>query len=1012
MRHISLLLNQTFYIFMRKAIFFSMLLLCSVAASAQEYLPDASYYNVGFWTPDTLGNHRAVVNVSQKSDFAVATIPWRRRDKTPEQTGIVIVDATTGKDITNFYRESISREQGQIIFEPQSVPSKYYIYYLPYQTSGGPYPKIQYVKEDSEPDASWLKRAKDIDVENCVKARFEEFQSLSEFDSFYPMEVVATQKEQDRLVSENSSRPFILFPETRENGIRMFDDIPYRWAAKGATYSFSDEADLNEYFVFQLGLWAFKEDVKSVKLSFSDLKGEKASIPSTAFTCFNTEGTDWLGREMELNVDVAKGRVQSLWIGVDIPSSGLAKGVYKGVVTVEAEGMAKQSVEVSLNISDYYLADRGDDDIYRLSRLRWLNSQFAVNNDILKPYTEMSVEGNTVGVLGRSVTLDSYGLPASIASYFTEEMTTIGDKAREIISQPMKFIVERGGKELTLENSSFSFDKKEAGVTSWSSENSVEGLDVAISGSMEFDGFIEYHVTVKAQKDTKVSDIRLEVPMQSDVAKYSLGMGSEGGFAASKGSWKWDQTKNQEGFWFGDVNAGMQCLFRDTNYVRPLNTNFYQQKPLNLPPSWYNEGKGGIKYSTKKGEFLVTTYSGERVIKSGEELNFIFLVSVTPFKPIDTDKQWTDRYYHTHVPIDTAVACGTNTINIHHAQTINPFINYPFIRPDYMKEYIDEAHDKGVKVKIYYTVRELANRAPEVWALRSLGHEVFASGDILGYSWLREHLGDDYIAAWFVDKYKDAAIVNSGVSRWHNYYVEGLEWLASNLDIDGLYIDDMAIDRTTMKRVRKVLESNRPDPRIDLHSANQFNASDGFINSAFLYMEHMPYLDRLWFGEYFKYEKAPEYWMTEVSGIPFGMMGEMLQGDGNPWRGMVYGMTARYRYHGKETPKFFWNVWDNFGIKDSRMVGYWVSYNPVKTDNKDVVATAFIKDDKVMIALANWGDGASSAKLKIDWDELGIDKTKVKIYFPAMDVLQKEHTQSIDEAIYLENEGGALVVIE
>ena len=132
-----------------------------------------------------------------------------------------------------------------------------------------------------------------------------------------------------------------------------------------------------------------------------------------------------------------------------------------------------------------------------------------------------------------------------------------------------------------------------------------------------------------------------------------------------------------------------------------------------------------------------------------------------------------------------------------------------------------------------------------------------------------------------------------------------------------------------MKRIRRVLESNRPDPRIDVHSANQFNPADGYINSIFLYMEHMPYLDRLWFGEYFKYEKSPEYWLTDVSGIPFGMMSEMLQDGGNPYRGMLYGMTAREPM--ESVPSQLWKVWDAFGIKDSRMMGYWVSYNPVKT---------------------------------------------------------------------------------
>ena len=118
---------------------------------------------------------------------------------------------------------------------------------------------------------------------------------------------------------------------------------------------------------------------------------------------------------------------------------------------------------------------------------------------------------------------------------------------------------------------------------------------------------------------------------------------------------------------------------------------------------------------------------------------------------------------------------------------------------------------------------------------------------------------------------------------------------------------------------------------IDLHSANQFNDKDGFNNSANLYMEHFPYLNRLWFGEYFDYEKnKPDFFLTEVSGIPFGLMGEMLQNDGNPWRGMIFGMTNRLGWSDKSNPTHLWKAWDNFGIKGSKMIGYWVDNNPVK----------------------------------------------------------------------------------
>jgi hypothetical protein len=40
------------------------------------------------------------------------------------------------------------------------------------------------------------------------------------------------------------------------------------------------------------------------------------------------------------------------------------------------------------------------------------------------------------------------------------------------------------------------------------------------------------------------------------------------------------------------------------------------------------------------------------------------------------------------------------------AVAINPWINYPFLTPKEMKAYVDEAHAKGLKVKIYYTKEE------------------------------------------------------------------------------------------------------------------------------------------------------------------------------------------------------------------------------------------------------------------------------------------------------------------
>ena len=274
-------------------------------------------------------------------------------------------------------------------------------------------------------------------------------------------------------------------------------------------------------------------------------------------------------------------------------------------------------------------------------------------------------------------------------------------------------------------------------------------------------------------------------------------------------------------------------------------------------------------------------------------------------------------------------------------------------------------------------------------------------------------MGDEYIPAWFVPELKDAAIINSGMNRWHNYYVEGMNWLTQNVGIDGIYLDDVAFDRVTMKRIKRVLTKDGHPGILDLHSANQYNKRDGFNNSANLYMEHFPYLNKLWFGEYFDYEKNdPDFFLTEVSGIPFGLMGEMLQDGGNAWRGMVYGMTNRMPWSDNADPRPIWKLWDEFGIKGSEMIGYWSENCPVKTNNEKVLATVYKKNGASLISIAGWAETDVNVRLIIDWKKLGIDPTKAKMIAPFIKNFQAGKTFALDAEIPVAKGKGWLLLVK
>ncbi|MFA5815202.1 MAG: glycoside hydrolase domain-containing protein [Bacteroidales bacterium] len=957
---------------MKKIHLLLVLLITSISGWAQlPVLP----YTTGSWNPDTLGNQRAVIRVAQSAPAVICEIPWRRKDLNPLDKEILIYSQKDNRLVKNVIRQNITRESGKLIIEPVAGAGDYYLYYLPFKSSGGNYPKVNYLKPVDRCEAEW--KTKWGAASGLTKALAVEMQAINAFHSFYPMEVIATRKETDQLLSKNKGSDMVLFPEYREYPIRMWNDLPYRWIGRGPVEKFTDSVQQGEYYSFQIGVFASKDSLNDLQIKFSDLSGKGAArIPAAALTCFNKGGNDWNQQPLVKTVNVGKGKIQALWVGVDV-SKDVAPGVYRGQVEVMAQGVEthnyaslqilKAQVGIELTVMPGVLAERGDNKPALHSRLRWLNSDIAVDDGVIPPYTPIEVSGQSLKILGREIKLGNNGLPEQVLSYFAPEMTRLQASGEPLLTHPMAFEIEINGKAQAIKSTGMKITGKAEGGVDWESNWSAGDLEFHLVGRLEFDGFLTYRITAKAKKATEVSDIEFVIPMNRDRIKYMLGLGQKGGKAPDQFNYKWDPYFNCDGPWLGSVNAGIQATFRAENYERPLNTNFYHQKPLNMPPSWYNQGKGGIGLDRKGNEYKLTAYSGERTMNAGETLHFDINILLTPFRTIDPNKQWHDRYYHKYMPLDTITKVGANVINVHHATGINPYINYPFMRPAEMKAYIDSAHAIQDKVKIYYTVRELSNICSEIWALKSLGNEILSYGPGGGYSWLQEHLDGNYIPAWFVPDLSDAAVINSGTSRWHNYYLEGLNWLVKNVGIDG------------------------------------------YTNSGNLYLEHFPYIDRLWFGEYFDYNGSPDYWMTEVAGIPFGLMGEMLQDGGNQWRGLIYGMTSRAPWSGN--PTNIWKLEDEFGIQKSEMIGYWVPDCPVKTGRPDILATVYKAPGKTMIAIASWAAGPARVSLDINWKALGIDPAKARFTLPAVKGFQEAGQLKVGDSFVVPMGKGLAIIV-
>ena len=751
---------------------------------------------------------------------------------------------------------------------------------------------------------AWPSRSCAGRLDGLPTARVLQFQAINEFHRFDPMEVVASPREVSQLQAAHADAPFLLFPEDRRYPIRMNDELPVRWVQRGANQEFTGKAQRGEFYTWQIGVYASRQALEDVQVELHDLtflgEAEPHTIAAASMRCFNLGGTDWLGRPLYKTVNVPRGNVQALWFGVPI-DRGAAPGTYRGTLTIRAKQTRPVTVTLTLQVADSVLEDAGDSQLWRQSRLRWLDSTIGLDDEAFPPYTPIDVDQNQLSVLGRSVTLAESGLLSSITSRFTRNVDGIDAAAQELLAEPMRLVVEPVGKPpIAWQEAGSGIVSRVSGAVAWKATSKDSTMKLVADGKLDCDGYVNFRLTLTALCDTQLQDVRLEIPLRREIATYMMGMGCKGGYRPDRWEWKWDLSRSNNQLWIGDVNAGLSCKLKHVEDRWDL----YNLQQSGLYEDWGNDGRGGcVVENAGADQVIIRAYSGARDVVAGQQLHFNFGLLVTPVKTLDR-RHWQWRYFHrgSAAPVKEVAQTGATIINLHQGDRLNPYINYPFLTTDQLGSYVTEAHARQMKVKLYYTIRELSNYAAEFWRWRSLGDEVYANGPGFqladqfadqsaakrrptGGSWLCEHVISDYVPAWHQplgNGHCDAAIATNGLSRWHNYYLEGLNWLVRNVGIDGLYLDGIGYDREIMKRVRKVMQRARPGCLIDFHSGNNFHPQYGLNNCANQYMELFPCIDSLWFGEGFDYNELPEYWLVEMAGIPYGLFSEMLQGGGNP----------------------------------------------------------------------------------------------------------------------------------
>ena len=816
----------------------------------------------------------------------------------------------------------------------------------------------------------------------------------AEFHPLYPvppeMRRPASPESVNRFAAAGN-QPFYLFAVPREYPVVDFKNIPE--ILLNGNFCFT--ANPGEFFVFQIVIWTPEQ-------ALGDIRVHAEHVPFP-WRCFNLRSGKRLNQMAH--------SVRPLWIGLEIPR--IASGEHPLRFRVETENFPPRTLALSLRVEGAVLEDGGESDDRRLARLRWLDSEIGKEESVFPPYLPLRRDGRVLSWLGHTLELAENGLPRRITSSYRNDNTSCDGPALDLLASPVVFSTRSGA----LFQGNLKFLNETETSIRWEARGTLGEMAASLEGTLEFDGTLRYLLTVPVPEEGRDS-FQLELRhLQKD---YFLGLDRHGGVCPERLEWYWNRKRWQDGYWIGSLNGGMQVRLSDPEAPVPLVNAYYSFSPLVPPAAWENGGRGGIRIVRKDDVVSALLFSGETCFREKRELHFPFEFRITPFHPAERERFFRERFYHPMIhhfaiggadpleslDLEALRRDGVTCVNLHHGIAQNPCINYPFLNVSLPKlaSFVERAHRHGLKVLCYYTIRELTVHAPEFPAFRSLGDEIFYPGpgetarpctNPAGpHPWLCETLGSDFLPAW-AEVVKtgemagrlDPALVTTPGGRLENFYLEGLRYLLERCPLDGLYLDDSSLSAEGFRRLHRIFRKYRKkDPILDFHAWNPFpfHRKRDFGNCSVVYrdMEKLPYMTDLWLGESFDYEAAsPEYYLTEISGLPFGLTGEMLRNGGNPWRGILFGMTSRYGWSGD--PRALWHFFEAFGIAGLRIESDFDTPSLRQSDPLIRAARFSNARGDSLLALASWCPESTSVIFAQDWRAPGIPGFQQSADYPA-----------------------------
>jgi hypothetical protein len=770
---------------------------------------------------------------------------------------------------------------------------------------------------------------------------------------------------------------------------------------------FSYNTSRYQYFVAQLVVISdFDEEVD---VTTSPLIGEGQEL-TKAVRCFNTSGIGPDGVFFYRRLTLYSGKMQPLLIGFDLSEAKL--GTFETVVTV---GTVK--VHLTLTVNDEPIFNDGAEDIFSGSRMKWLNSDSGIGNTPVKGYSPLAFEENNLLFTGKTARIGSNGLLENVQSYFSPSNFLTESVQNHLFYRPMEFEVE---------GQRYRFSKQrmngKGSSVAFSAEGRSEGTRLEISAVASYEGYIDYKVTLSAEKDLVIRNVALNLYFSA--CTYSVGMGRKGGtFAPFEYSWNYN--KQQDSVFIGDVNCGARLRLKDKMDILPFEGAFFPLKPYKLPfDTWDNHGKGKVMAIRTPEGVALTASSGCLVLAKGKSIVFCFELHLTPFHQVDLSRRFSKRFCRCkgnerlEDRLERASWMGANALSIDWPDEKYQLINYPFYNAEELKKAVLAARKKKFATTIEYSLWHTSAKNPELGLFKSLHAELIFRHWQEHMECLPELAGPGAVPA-VVSKDKEGAVQDVSVllqteSRMDNYFAEAVDFLIRTMRFDGIRLEGSHIGRKLAERLARICEDNNASCGIILKESDNFLPERCMGNSLNQHTHLLPFVNSISADHSFAKEKSPDYVIAEVSGLLYGLTAEACSPAFHPVESLLYGMSLPVGMCGQKTETVLYGIYDvlqKFGIGNARMYGFWDKTNPASADQQEIRITSFINGEKLLAVIFN--SGRKTKEFDIGFNpKLGFSSKGKTIMTPLIVGMQNKKIINFNKSFSLKAGHGLILLVE